>query len=125
MSFFFFYHSQSGLAPEPTPLMSVVVRDRLAVLNNYPDAWKGYDRIRFRGPPAGLLPVDTIGTLAPNEQLAPLFCRALKLHAQAFLEVKAGTIEAAQETRKEYVEVVSELMRQLSSQRAVIGRRFS
>lgn len=103
----------------------VYIRNMNAHLVNYPGAWAAYDRIKLTGPKASVPDLDSVLTLSPNEQVAPLFCRALKLFAQGYLEKKAELYEAAAITRDEYREVVDTLMLQLHGERNAVGRRFN
>ena len=96
--FSFFFLSSAADAPELPEVnsdMVFYVRDLNAVLANFPDAWDDFDRLRFIGPPKGLLDEAYTGVLSPNEQLAPLFCRACWLDAAIYLASKAEDYEQA------------------------------
>ena len=107
-----------------TALMRLFVRDGSAVLDNYPSAWAAFDRLRFIGPPKGLLADSYAFTLAPNEQVAPLFCRALYLDAAIFLCTKDEDYEQAAKLRDEHADVVRSLMGQVRAQKSTLARRF-
>jgi hypothetical protein len=103
---------------------AVYLRDYVATLVNYPAAWAIYNAIRFRGPAIGTVPPTYALTLAPNDLIAPLFCRALWLDCAIYLSIKAQDSAKAASLRKEYIDVVNEMLRQVRSTKISQERRF-
>jgi hypothetical protein len=108
-----------------TVARNAYIRDDTLTLINYPAGWVGYDRIKIVGPPRGLLADTFIGSLEPNLQLSPLFCRALWLDASMFLAMKRESYAQAAATKVEYNDVVFELKRQVRAQKSTLARRFT
>lgn len=104
---------------------ALMLRNRSLALLGYDVDWKGkYDTIRLYGvavPP--VTGIDPTAELAPNELLAPAFCRCLTLEGARYLHILDDNMLAAGSVAAELAVALSDLLAQAQGHNLTVASR--